>query len=24
VHYETAHQYGTLGRSVYGGIRAKF
>ena len=23
-HYETAYEYGTLGRSVYGGIRAKF
>jgi len=23
-HYETAYQYGTLGRSFYGGVRAKF
>jgi vitamin B12 transporter len=23
-HYETAYEYGTLGRSFYGGIRAKF
>jgi len=22
--YETAYRYGTLGRSFYGGIRAKF
>ena len=24
VHYETAYRYGTLGRSVYGGVRAHF
>jgi vitamin B12 transporter len=23
-HYETTYQYGTLGRGVYGGVRARF
>jgi vitamin B12 transporter len=23
-HYETTHQYGTLGRAAYGGVRLSF